>query len=188
MSSLIAVLALLQTGPARGFPPGTPRSGVEAGPVFVHFDSALGAEDGVVQGIEAAFRMAFVTDEFTLGTRAWYRRWDVKFEQFNRAPADLDGEAHQLGLDITVGYPFAGPLSGGVSFGGGALLLKHDRDRELAPVFEAGPFARLEIFPLFYVEAGAMLQFAMTEFGGQKADTDHISWAGRLSLGFEIGF
>ena len=188
MSPLIAVLLLLQTGPSHGFPPGAPRSGLEAGPVFIHFDAALGAEDGLVQGVEAAFRMSLVTEEFTLGTRFWYRQWDLKFEELNQAPADLDAEAQQIGLDITVGYPLAPPFSAGLAFGGGAMILEHDNDREVAPVFEVGPFARLDLLGLLYVEAGGMLQFSMTDFGGQDTDSDHISWAGRISLGFEIGF
>ncbi|HEY3226560.1 MAG TPA: hypothetical protein VGK61_06170 [Planctomycetota bacterium] len=188
MSTLLLTLTLLQAGQGSEILRGEPRTGFELGAVFLHLDSAIGAEDGLLQGEEAAFRMSLVSREFTVGMRAYYRRWDLKFEEFDRRPADLDGEAQELGLDLIVTYPIAPPLSAGVEFGGGGLRLEHDLDKETDFFVEGGGFVRLELPAGFHVEASGQIQFAMTEFGGQDADTDHVSWAARLTIGFEINF
>ena len=188
MSTLLLALVLLQSGQGGDILRGKPRTGFEAGAVFLHLDSALGAEDGLLQGEEAAFRMSLIARDFTVGMRAYYRRWDVKFEQFDRQPADLDGEVQELGLDLIVTYPIALPLSVGVELGGGGLRLEHDLDKETDFFFEGGGFVRLELPAGFHVEASGQIQFAETEFGGQNPDTDHVSWAGRVTVGFEVKF
>ncbi|HTF56758.1 MAG TPA: hypothetical protein VK661_05945 [Planctomycetota bacterium] len=188
MSTLILTLALLQAGHGEDILRGEPRTGFEIGAVFLHLDSAIGAKDGLIQGEEAAFRMSLVAQEFTVGMRAYYRRWDITFEEFNRQPADLDGTAQELGLDLIVTYPIARPLSVGVELGGGGLRLEHDLDKETDFFVEGGGFVRLELPAGFHVEASGQIQFALTEFGGQDPDTDHVSWAGRVTLGFEIKF
>ena len=187
MSLLLIAALLLQSGdPPANAPAG--RSGLEAGVAFLHLDAALGAEDGLIQGVEAAFVMTKPMPEYSIGLRAYYRRWDVTFEQFNQLPADLDGEVQQLGLNLVVTYPFAGPLTLGVELGGGVERLEHDLDEETAAFFEGGAFLRLDLVAGLYVEAAGLAQGALTEFGGQDSDSDHVSWVGRVNLGLELAF
>lgn len=188
MTLILAATLLLQTGGDDPVPTLTGRSGVEAGPVFLHLDSALGAEEGLIQGFEVAFQMSKPMTDYTIGLRAYYRRWDVTFERFNQLPADLDGDVQQLGLDLVVTYPFAGPLTLGVELGGGGLRIEHDLDDETAAFFEGGAFARLDLFAGLYLEVSGMAQSSLTDFGGQETDSDHVSWVGRVNLGFELAF
>lgn len=188
MTPLLFAALLMQAGQEEPPPFRAPQSGVEAGAAYLHLDAALGAEDGLIPGVEVAFQMSVGMPKYALGLRAYYRRWDVAFDEFDRQPADLDGEVHQFGLDFVVTYPFAGPLTLGVELGGGGLRLEHDRDKELSAFFEGGAFLRLDLVSGLYVEAVGLAMAAFTEFGGQDPDSDHISWVGRLGLGFEIAF
>jgi hypothetical protein len=188
MFLLLASSLFLQAGGAAKETGPVARSGVEVGAVFLRLDDALGAESKIVQGVEFAFQMSKPMPEYTIGFRAYYRRWDVTFEEFNQLPADLDGELQQLGLDLVVTYPLTGPLTLGVELGGGAQKLEHDLDKETSAFFEGGAFLRLDLFAGLYIEAAGGAFAAFTEFGGQEADTDHVSWTGRLNLGLEINF
>jgi hypothetical protein len=181
MSALLLAIFLLQQDPG-------PRSGFEVGAVFLHLDSELGAEEDVIPGGEIAFQFVKTEPDYTIGLRAYYRRWDVTFEEFDQQPADLDGEVDQLGLDLVVTYPVLPPLHLGVEIGGGALRLDHELDDETSAYFSIGAFLRLDLFGGFYVAAGGGPLVAFTEFGRQSDDTDHISWTGRVDLGFQIEF
>jgi hypothetical protein len=181
---LLAVLLAQDEAP----PPRTQHSGLEAGIVFLLLDPKIGAEDGPVPGSEAAFMFTKSEPEYSIGFRAYYRRWEVTFEEFNQLPADLDGEVEQLGLDLIVGYPLAGPLSLSIELGGGVMKLEHDLDKETTGFVEGGAFLRVDLIAGFYVEGGAAAVLAFTEFGGQSDDTDHVNWVGRVNLGFEIDF
>jgi hypothetical protein len=165
-----------------------PRSGLEGGIAFLMLDPALGGEDKTVQGFEVAFHMSKPEPTYTLGLRAYYRRFDVTFDEFNQLPADLDGDVQQLGLNLVVTYPLTGPLSLGVEFGGGGIQLEHDLDDELSFFVEGGAFLRVDLFAGLYVQAGAVAIGAFTEFGGQDDDSDHVSYVGRATVGFEVDF
>lgn len=188
MSHVLLVALLLQAGDEEPAPQPGPRSGFDAGFVYLHLDPALGAEEGLIPGFEVAFHMSKPMPEYTIGLRGYYRRWDVTFEEFNQLPADLDGEVQQLGLDLVVTYPFAGPLTLGVEFGGGGLRIEHDLDEETAAFVQGGAFLRLDLFAGLYLEAAGGAMAAFTEFGGQDPDSDHVSWTGRVNLGLEIAF
>ncbi|HZN63055.1 MAG TPA: hypothetical protein VFC90_11680 [Planctomycetota bacterium] len=188
MSLLLLGLLFAQAGDDEKPPPRTHHSGVEAGVVFLHLDSQLGAEDKLVPGIEAAFAFSKSEPKYSIGFRAYYRQWEVTFEEFNQAPADLDGEVQQLGADLVVSYPLPGPLSLVVEVGGGVMRLEHDLDEETTGFFEGGAYLRIDLIAGLYVEAGGAAFAALTEFGGQDDDTNHVSWVGRVSAGLEIDF
>src|SRR5262245_5029570 len=151
MPVLLAAALMLQAAPDESLPEPAPRSGLQAGLAFLRLDSAIGAEDGILPGFEIAFHMSKPEPKYAIGLRAYYRTWDVKFEQFNQADADLDGEAQQLGLDLVVTYPIAGPLTLGVELGGGGLRLEHDLDKEDSLYVDDGAFLRLDLFAGLYL-------------------------------------
>ena len=188
MSLLLLAVFLLQE-PGEGAPAHSgPRSGFEAGLAFLSLDPALGAEDKLAPGFEVAFSMSTAEPKYTLGMRAYYRKWEVNFEEFNQLPADLDGEVEQLGLNLVITYPLTGPLSLGVEFGGGGMRIEHDLDEETSFFFEGGAFVRLDLFFGLFIQAGGVAFGALTEFGGQEADSDHVSWVGKVNAGFELEF
>lgn len=184
MPTLLLAAFLLQSGDAD---PG-PKSSVDAGIVYLFLDPALGAEKEMVPGVEAAFQMSMSEPKYTIGLRAYYRQWDVKFEEFNQLPADLDGEAQQLGLNLVVTYPFTPALSLAVELGGGGFRLEHDEDEETAFFFEGGAYLRLDLIGGLFVQAGGGAFGALTEFGGQEDDSDHVSWIARFTAGFQFDF
>lgn len=188
MSLLLIAALLLQAGDDEAPAGPGPRSAVEASAVFLRLDSALGAESGFIPGFEIAFYMSKTEPDHTIGFRAYYRRWEVTFDQFNQLPADLDGDVQQLGLDLVVTYPVIESVSFGVELGGGGVRLEHDVDSETSFFFEAGAFLRLDLIAGFYLTAAGLAFGAMTEFGGQEEDSDHVSWVGRVTLGLEIEF
>ena len=188
MSLLLLTAFLLQApGEDAPSPPG-PRSGFEAGLAFLRLDPALGAEDKFVPGVEVAFFMSKAEPDYSVGMRAYYREWEVTWEEFNQLPADLDGKVQQLGLDLVVTYPLTGPLKLNVEIGGGGLRLEHDLDEETAFFFEGGAYLRVDLFAGLFIEAGGGAFGALTEFGGQDPDTDHVSWMGRVNVGLELEF
>lgn len=184
MSTLFLAALLMQSSS----PDPGPKSSLDAGLVYLFLDPALGAEEKMVPGFEAAFQMSMSEPQYTIGFRAYFRQWDVKFEEFNQLPADLDGEAQQLGLNLVVTYPFTPALSLAVEFGGGGFRLEHDEDEETAFFFEGGAYVRLDLFGGLFVQAGGGAFTAFTEFGGQDDDTDHISWIARITAGFQFDF
>src|SRR5262245_36649404 len=188
MSLLILAALLAQAGGDEAPPPRTHHSGLEGGIVFLHLDSQIGAEDKLVPGFEGAFEFSKTEPEYSIGFRAYYRQWEVKFEEFNQLPADLDGEVAQLGADLVVGYPLAGRLGVTVELGGGVIRLEHDLDEETTGFFEGGASLRVDLIAGLYIEAGAAGFIAMTEFGNQDDDTNHVSWIGRVTAGLEIDF
>ena len=190
MITLLAAVFLLQAPlPGEKEEPSLDiRYGLEGGVAWLRLDPAIGAEDGLVPGVEGAFTASLRQPKYTIGLRAYYRRFDVTFEEFNGANADLDGEVQQLGLNLVVTYPFLGPLTIGVELGGGGLMMEHDLEEETSSFFEGGGFLRLDLFAGLYLHASGLAQFAMTNFGGQETDSDHLSWTGRVGLGFEIAF
>ncbi|HEU4338679.1 MAG TPA: hypothetical protein VFS19_01310 [Planctomycetota bacterium] len=184
MPTLLLAVFLLQSGDKD---PG-PKSSLDAGIVYLLLDPALGAEEKMVPGVEAAFQMSMSEPRYTIGLRAYYRQWDVKFEEFNQLPADLDGEARQLGLNLVVTYPFTPALSLAVELGGGGFLLEHDEDEETAFFFEGAAYLRLDLLGGLFVQAGGGAFGALTEFGGQEDDSDHVSWIARITLGLQFDF
>ena len=188
MILVLAAAFFLQEGFDEPPPPPGPRSAVEVNVIGLHLDPAIGAKDKYVPGFEAAFHMLKPEPAYSIGLRAYYRAWDVTFDEFNRQPADLDGEAEQLGLDLVVLYPLTGPFYVGVELGGGGLRLEHDLDKEDSLFVEGGAFLRCDLFAGLYVEVGGHAFCAFTEFGGQDDDTDHVSFTGRAGVGLELEF
>src|SRR5688572_11630583 len=111
MSLLLTAALLLQAGDDEAPAPPGPRSAVEAGAAFLRLDPALGAESGFLPGFEVAFYMSKTEPDHTIGFRAYYRRWEVTFDEFNQLPADLDGDVQQLGIDLVVTYPLLDSIS-----------------------------------------------------------------------------
>ena len=188
MSLLILAVLLAQSGDDEAPKPRTRHSGLEGGIAFLHLDSQIGAEDRLIPGIEVAFEFSKTEPKYSIGFRAYYRQWEVTFNEFEQLPADLDGEVEQLGADLVVSYPLAGPLSLGVEFGGGVMRLEHDLDEETTGFFEGVVSLRVDLVAGLDIEAGAGAFVALTEFGGQDDDTNHVSWIGRVTAGLEIDF
>ena len=188
MSALLALALLCQTGLDDPPPEPGPRSGLEVGVIFLRLDSALGAESGFEPGYEVAFQMTRPEKGHTIGLRAYYRAWEVTFNEFEQVPTELDGDVQQLGVDLAVAYPLIGSLSFVVELGGGGMRIEHDEDQDDSWFFETAGYLRLDLFAGLYIQAGGGAFAAFTEFGGQSDDTDHISWIARGSAGFEISF
>ena len=184
MPTLLLAAFLLQSGAPE---PG-PKSSLDAGIVYLLLDPALGAEEEFVPGVEAAFQMSMSEPKYTIGLRAYFRQWDVKFEEFNQLPADLDGEAQQLGLSLVVSYPLTPKLSLAIELGGGGFRLEHDLDDETAFFFEGGAYLRVDLVAGLFVQAGGGAFAAFTEFGGQEDDSDHVSWIARVTAGLQFDF
>jgi hypothetical protein len=187
--SFLIVLLFLQDPVLDERPPEPgPRSGLEVNVIGLHLDDAIGSKDRYTMGFEAAFYMLKPEPKYSIGLRAFYRRWEVTFDEFEGLPADLDGDVQQLGLDLVVLYPLTGPLFLGVELGGGGLRLEHDLEEEDSFFFEGGAFLRCDLFAGLYVEAGGHAFTAFTEFGGQDDDTDHVSFTARAGVGLELEF
>ncbi|HKS16834.1 MAG TPA: hypothetical protein VJU16_05950 [Planctomycetota bacterium] len=188
MSLLLLAALLAQDGTDEAPPKPSHHSSLEVGIAYLLLDPTIGAEDGVVAGMEAAFQISKTEPQYSIGFRAYYRAWEIKFEEFNQAPADLDGDVEQLGVNLVVMYPIPGPVTLGVELGGGVMRLEHDLDEETTGFVEGGAFLRLDLVAGLYIEAGALAVGAFTEFGGQDDDTDHVNWVGRVNVGLEIDF
>src|SRR5688572_16738487 len=188
MTILLLAAALLQAGEEDTVPHADIRFAVQAGAVFLRCDEALGTESDFFAGEEISLRVSKFEPDHSLGIRAFYRQWDLEFNEFNQQPADLDGEFRIAGLEIVVTYPVAGPLSLGLELGGGAAWIEHDLDDETAGFFSGGAFLRVDLAAGIYLEGGGGAISAFTDFGGQSDDTDHVSWTVRFSAGLEIPF
>jgi hypothetical protein len=188
MTPLLLALLALQAADEEVVPGPDIRFAVQAGVAFLRCDEALGTESDIFAGGEIAFRVSKFEPDHSIGLRAFYRQWDVKFNEFEQQPADLDGEIKIGGLEFIVTYPLVGPLSLGIELGGGAAWIEHDLDDEISGFFSGGAFLRADLVAGLYVEGGGGVLAAFSDFGGQETDTDHISWTGRASAGLEIKF
>jgi hypothetical protein len=188
MTSLLAAVLLLQAGDDEAVPHADIRFAIQAGAVFLRCDEALGTESDIFAGEEVSFRVSKFEPDHSLGLRAYYRQWDLEFNEFDQLPADLDGEFRIVGLELVITYPLAGPLSLGLELGGGAAWIEHDLDDETAGFFSGGAFLRVDLVAGLYLEGGGGALSAFTDFGGQSDDSDHISWMGRISAGLELSF
>ena len=188
MSLLLALAVLCQTGLEDPPPEPGPKSGLDVGVIFLRLDPAIGAESGWEPGYEIAFHMARPEKKYTIGLKAYYRAWEVTFNELEQLPADLDGDVRQLGLDLVVTYPLIGALSLDIELGGGGMRIEHDEDQDDSWFFETAGYLRLDLFSGLFIQAGGGAFAAFTEFAGQSDDTDHVSWIVRGTVGFEIDF